>query len=266
MLKFRKNSVFDSLFLSDIHYLIDKKKTAHNQLFSTLNYFHKRNIFFREIILVGDIIENWYFNASRKIKKRKKKINKLFDLLERIVVNNGRQIYLIGNHDTTSYDLTLPQEISSFLKQRKWQILEIYETASMIVFHGHQGQYGRIRWRITIILLRILYRIPLLWTFLEFIYSRFLDFDKNLSDHAMTGFYDRLSRQQHQGNRVMVLGHTHHFTCIPENRVINTGDWIYSKSLVIREKRSYYGFRVLKAKKKKALLHQEFEYHHNEVL
>lgn len=260
-MKFKKNRVYDALFLSDIHYLVDKKrkKTGHNELFSTLNFFYKKNIFFRELILVGDIIENWYFNASKKMKTRQKKLDKFFQLMERIVTNDGKKIYLIGNHDTTKYDLTLPDRVEQYLKKRKWMIMERYETEEMVVAHGHQGQYSRIRWQFNIIFLRILYKFPFLWNIMERLYSRYLDFDKNLPIERMINYYSKLTKRLNQRDRVLIVGHTHKFAALNQLRVINTGDWLETKSLVVKNRKKYTGFRYLNSEQKRVNFIKDFE-------
>lgn len=73
-MKFEKNKIYDGIFLSDVHYLLNKKIKSHKhkELFQFLDHLNQRNVRFKNIYLVGDIIENWFFSASRKLKRSKK--------------------------------------------------------------------------------------------------------------------------------------------------------------------------------------------------
>ena len=89
---FKKDTVYDALYISDIHYLLRKKvrNHMHKDLFRLLDHLRKRGVRFRKIFLVGDIIENWYFSSQRKLVRKfgRKRFNRLFDrfdaLLKRI--------------------------------------------------------------------------------------------------------------------------------------------------------------------------------------
>lgn len=252
-MKFKKNRVYEALYLSDIHYLIDshKIKHSHGELFLTLDYFQRRNIHFRKIFLVGDIIENWYFNAARKIRQRKKKIINLFDTLEGLTTNQGQKVYIIGNHDTTRYDQDLPPRIKQLLHKKGWRITEVYRDNAVVVAHGHQGQYGQPRWFFNILLLRMLYKIPLLWQLLEGIYNKYLDFDKLAPPAKRKKFYLNLIKKLEPEGRLLIVGHTHRFTSLENLKVANTGDWIASRSFLVQHKQKIHGFRFLAKPKKK---------------
>lgn len=112
-MKFKKDKVYEGIFLSDVHYLIDKKIKSHKhkELFQFLDHLKKKNVRFRNVYLVGDILENWFFSASRKLKRSRKKFNKLFDRLDSLSAPEGDKIYIVGNHDSTSYLMNLPLKI-----------------------------------------------------------------------------------------------------------------------------------------------------------
>ncbi len=42
----------------------------------------------------------------------------------------------------------------------------------------------------------------------------------------------------------MISGHTHKPLCIPELRILNTGDWMDSRSFILQKKRRFYGVQV----------------------
>ncbi len=263
-MKFKRNSVFDAIFLSDIHFLVDSKKIKkdHKELQQTLDFFIKKNIYFENIFLVGDIVENWYISAlryMRKHKNSKKKLIHFFDFFDKIATNDAQKIFIIGNHDTTRYNQKLNKRLENFLVRRNWQIMERFENHDMVIAHGHQGQYGKIRWFFNILLLRFLYNIPKLWQVLEYVYGKYLDFDKNLSIEKMIQYYSRLTKKIKQNNKILIMGHTHRFTCLEQLRVINTGDWLESHTLVVRKKKTLYGLKYLGKIDNKVSFRKEFE-------
>lgn len=244
-MKIKKNTLYESLYISDIHYLIDQKikNHCHKELFKALDYFKKKKIKFKKIILVGDIIEDWYFDASRKVKKSRKRFDRLFDRLDKMAIKNGKKIYLIGNHDSTRYNFKLPERIESYLDEHGWQIGEQYEDEYVICAHGHQGEMGRAGWLFSIIMVRVLYRIagllPGIWHVLENFWEKHFDFDKEMPVDKVLDYYAKLSKKLRNDSRVLITGHTHKATILPEVGVINTGDWVVSKTLVIQKKNSF---------------------------
>jgi UDP-2,3-diacylglucosamine pyrophosphatase LpxH len=242
----KKNHVYTALYISDIHFLIDKKikDSCYQDLFKALKALFKNKNYFMEIYLIGDIIENWYVNASRKLKKKEKRLKKLFFFFERMLFKGGKKIYLIGNHDSHYIRRNvLPKKINRFLTERGWEIAEVYDSEMIVAAHGHQAQYVRIHWTFIAMMLRFLYLVahmmPKLWKKMDKLYGRFLDFDKNLSYEKMLKYYSRLAKKLNQGNRILISGHTHQAVCIPELKVINTGDWVHSKTFLIQDGKNF---------------------------
>ncbi len=247
-----------------MHYLLDKrvKDHAHEELIDLLKMIYKRGVRFGRIILVGDILENWFFSATRKLKKKRKMFNRLFDRIDRLAPAGSEKIYILGNHDAVRFDMRLPIHIEGYLTARDWQIKEVYETTEMVVAHGHQGQYGKLFWFFNIVFLRILYRFaslfPSLYRFCDSFYRKHFNFDRHNTQEQMLDYYARLSHILKQEDRLMVSGHTHQFLHLDDLKVINTGDWIDSKTFVIQDGLVFHGLRYAG---KKTLV-EEFEYKH----
>ncbi|AXR62721.1 UDP-2,3-diacylglucosamine diphosphatase [Leptospira mayottensis] len=263
-MKFEKNKIYEGIFLSDVHYLLNKKIKSHKhkELFQFLDYLKKKNVRFKNIYLVGDIIENWFFSAARKLKKSKKKFNKLFDRLDSLSALNGNKIYIVGNHDSTSYLMNLPPKIERYLREKNWKICKKIENETLIVVHGHQGQYNRFTWIGSIFILRFLHAIalflPNLFRFSEAFYQKHLNRQDPTTTEEILKYYERLSRITHQSDRVLISGHTHDFLCIPHLKIINTGDWVKSNSFVLQD-----DFRFIGAKmNKRGEFSKEFIYKH----
>ncbi|MCB1318791.1 MAG: metallophosphoesterase, partial [Leptospiraceae bacterium] len=155
-MKFESDRTYRAIFLSDVHYLLDKKIKfhRHQDLFRLLDYFRKNNIRFKKVILAGDIIENWFFSATRKYRRKQKRFDKLFDRLDAIAARKGKRIYIVGNHDTTSFTMQLPDDIHNYLDKRGWSVREEYSNGDYVVVHGHQGQYNKISWAFHIAMVR----------------------------------------------------------------------------------------------------------------
>ena len=255
-MKLKKNKVYSALYLSDIHYLIDKKVKSHNhkELFKLLDFFIEKQIRFRKIFLVGDIIENWYFKGHKKLKKLKgvKRFNKFFDRIDKISWNNKGKFYIIGNHDSTSFTMNLPGKIEEYLLKRRYKIVERFESKSIIVVHGHQGQYNRFNWVLAILVVRLLSQlsrlIPGLFKRAEKFYNKHLNHEDHRSAEYRLKYYQRLSETVDQNNRVLISGHTHQFLCIPELKIMNTGNWVSDKTFIVQQKKNFFGFRMMSKK------------------
>jgi len=254
---FAKNTVYDALYISDIHYLLKKKIRTHmhKELFKLLDHLHKKGIRFRKLYLVGDIIENWYFSAQKKLVRKygKKRFNRLFDRFDKIAAPVSQKIYLIGNHDSFSHIISLPPKIETYLKERGYTIAEKYENDRLVVVHGHQGQYGKISWFINILGVRILHSvsvlIPSIFTIMENFYRKHFNYDRNETEQEVEEHYGRLREKLNQGNRLLICGHTHQAMADEKLRVINTGDWIESGTFVVENAGTFSGLEF-KSKKK----------------
>jgi UDP-2,3-diacylglucosamine pyrophosphatase LpxH len=252
-MKFKKNRTYDAIYISDIHYLLNKKikNHRHQDLFALFYFLRKRGVRFRKLYLVGDVIENWFFDAQKKIrkdKKQKKRLDKLFDRLEQIVPPDGKKYFVVGNHDTTAFTMELSPELESYLKKRNWRIGERFSHKNVVVLHGHQGQYTKITWALNILILRCLHVlalfIPDFFHVMENFYDRHLNRQDPATPEEKLAYYRRLSHISDQGSRVLISGHTHDFLCLPEFRIINTGDWVKSRTFVIQDGRKWIGVKM----------------------
>jgi UDP-2,3-diacylglucosamine pyrophosphatase LpxH len=255
--RFRDDTVYDALYISDIHYLLKKKirNHMHKDLFKLLDHLKKRGVRFRKIFLVGDIIENWYFSAQRKLVRKfgKKRFNKLFDRFDALATPLSLKVYIIGNHDSFSYVISLPPKIEQYVKGRGYVIAENYETERLVVIHGHQGQYGKFKWFLDILGVRLLHLIsyifPSIFTTMENFYRKHFNFDRNETEEEVRDYYGILRERSNQGNRLLICGHTHQFMADQKLRVINTGDWIESGTFVVEQNQEFFGLEF-KSKKK----------------
>ncbi len=259
-MRIKRKKTYASLFLSDIHLLLEKryKDHSHDDLFELLDDLAARRVRFRRVFLVGDAFESWFFSASRRLKKNRREFDRLFDRLAKVVASGGRRYFIIGNHDTTSFSMTLAPPLERYLRKRRWHVRSRFEDEELVVVHGHQGQYNRLYWVASIATLRFLNLLAFVWKDLFRVAERFYDRHLNHENPKDAGrkleFYRRLSRVVHQRDRTLVAGHTHNFLCLPELNVVNTGDWIESRSFVIevrgrKKGHRFVGFRATDAGK-----------------
>lgn len=248
--KIRKKRTYDALYISDIHYLIDKqiRDHAHDELFVLLDAFRKKNILFRKIILVGDILESWYFSAARHLVRNIARFDELFGRLDQVCSKGGLKYYIVGNHDTTSYTQGLANRISDYLRDRNWLTGEWYQNDKIIAIHGHQGQYSKTKWMFDIFIVRLLHFLarffPGFFKKAESFYNKHLNRTDPVTNEEKIQYYSRLSKIVNQRDRVLITGHTHDFLVMPELRIINTGDWISSRSFVIQDGNIFIGCRL----------------------
>lgn len=255
--RFKKDTVYDAIYISDIHYLLRKKirNHLHKDLFRLLDHLKARGIRFRRIFLVGDIIENWYFSAQRKLVRKygRKRFNRLFDRIDALATPASLKAYLIGNHDSISYIISLPPKIELYLKERGYLIAEKYETDRIVVVHGHQGQYGKISWFVNILGVRLLHAlssvIPSFFIAMENFYRRHFNFDRNETPEEVEDYYGKLRERTNQGNRLLICGHTHQAMADERLKVINTGDWIESGTFVVEHNQEFFGLEFRSKKK-----------------
>lgn len=247
-----KKHTFDAIYISDIHYLLDRKIRNHNHkdLFRLLDFFNSREVYFKNIVLVGDILESWYFSADKKLKSGGKVFDKLFDRFDKVVARKGKKIFVVGNHDTISYRQTLSAKISHYLTKRKWKIVEKYQAKNIIAIHGHQGQYNKLSWALDIFIVRLLFKVALLFPrffqYAESFYNKHLNRKDPVTMEEKLEYYSRLSKIAEQGNRIMITGHTHDFLVMPELKIINTGDWVDNRTFVIQRNKKFYGLQLNK--------------------
>lgn len=245
---------YDALFLSDIHFLIsdDVVQNAHRDLLELLESMIGRGIKFRDIYLVGDIVENWYFSSKQMIQRNPQRLNRLFDLFAQLWNEEGSLYYITGNHDTTALNQSLDTWLKDYLEKRNWILCDWYQNAHFIAIHGHQGQYGKLKWCVNILGVRIMYAlgkvIPGLFNLAERLYNHNLNHRKSPSNNQTEKYYRKLSKIFHRRDRLMITGHTHEFLCLPDQKLLNTGDWLESRSLVIQDHKVFTGYKLEETK------------------
>ena len=253
-MRIKGKKAYESLFLSDIHLLLDSRYKDHRlqDLFEMLDDFQTRRVRFRRLFLVGDAIESWFFSASERLKRNQAAFDMLFDRLAAVSAERCAKIFIVGNHDTTSFSMALAPSIRGYLTKRGWRILSRYEDEELVVVHGHQGQYTRLYWAASIATLRVLSALAFIWKDLfrtaERFYDRHLNHENPRGLGRRLAFYRRLRRAVRQGDRLLVAGHTHNFLCLPGMRIVNTGDWIESRTFVVevrgKRRHRFVGFRM----------------------
>lgn len=240
--------LFERLYISDLHYPIKGAMVdnSHRQLFEMLGLFRGRGYLFKEIYLVGDILENWYISSESHIKKNREDYELLFRSFESILAANGKKYYIVGNHDSRSLLLKLPPLVDKFVKERGWQVHEVIEDEQVIVAHGHQGEYSRFAWFFNILLVRLFYFlgmfVPGLFSAVHSWHDNLTNFRSGKTRQDELAFYANLSRRLNQQNKTLVVGHTHHFVAFPYLNIANTGDWMNSRSLIIQNNDILHGY------------------------
>ena len=76
-MKIPKNSIF-KLYISDALSFDGKvREHSHQDLLNLLDRFSERNVRFFRIVLVGDIVESWFFSSEKRFKADSGLLNKL---------------------------------------------------------------------------------------------------------------------------------------------------------------------------------------------
>ncbi|MBX7058331.1 MAG: metallophosphoesterase [Leptospirales bacterium] len=264
-MKLKRGKTYQGLFLSDVHYLLDKriKPHHHKELFRLLDRLARRKIKFVTICLGGDIIENWFFDGVEMIQRNEKRFSKLFDRLDAIGASGGRKIYIVGNHDTTAFTMKLHRDVERRLLQRGWEIAEQASGDGWTAIHGHQGQYNRLTWALNVFGLRLLHLMGLLspraFRFAERFYDSHLNRQDPATPEEELHFYRKLSRISRQRDRILICGHTHTPLCLPELRLLNSGDWLEHRSFLLQKKRRFYGVRIAANREWQELFHLDYK-------
>jgi len=260
-----ENEKLTGFYISDVHFLISKKVRphGHKELLQLLDQLIKRKVRFKNIYLVGDVIENWFFSAASQVKRRKRRLARLFDRLDALATPRSRKYYIVGNHDTLRFSMRLEPAIARFLDRRHWMISERVRKKKVVVLHGHQGQYNRITWVLDIAIVRSLYFLsfafPALLKKAESFYDRHLNRRDPATPAENLAYYQKLSERASQRRRIMISGHTHRPLCLPELRVINTGDWMQSRTFVMQSGKRFKLIRARSSKNYELLFDHTFE-------
>lgn len=235
---------FDQLILSDIHLYADKNSiSTHNEvLFECLASLENQGYKFRRVILLGDIFEDWYINASEEIEDNPKIANDFFSQLDRLgeLGKETLKLFVKGNHDSVSPFMRLDPKVKQLLDANSFEITERYEERGVVYVHGHQGSISKLQWFIQMLVCKIWYYFCTLFRSPKMYEWGFSLVEKNASfrsaDPAVRAtFYEDLLRRIKPGNNAIVFGHTHVPLIDEKYRLVNTGDWMENQTFVIRD-------------------------------
>lgn len=239
----------NTLTLSDIHLPINDSMNSFSSnmsmLFEFLNYQINRNIKYEKIVLIGDIIEDWYIDANDTFKRYSDILFLFFYKLKRLT---NRIVFVQGNHDSDSIFGKLPKRTRDFLSGIH---VEIYTRNfiedKLFYSHGHKGEMGFYIW----IFLNII-GAKIAFNTLKWIAEHCGQSGKNLYN-KLKPYYDKITnsggigdtKEEHEiyyskvrarlgvpENMTLVCGHTHRPLVLESVKVINDGDWMSHTTFV----------------------------------
>ena len=239
--------VFDQLILSDIHLYASRDviKTNHDNLIECLDALYKKGYRFKHLILLGDIFEDWYVNASAEIKKNSYILTRFLNKLDDLLVNMySTKIFVKGNHDSVSPFMRLDPAVHEFLVMYKYQIVERYEERGAVYVHGHQGSISKFQWFFQMLSCKIWYAVCAVFRSPALYEWAFSKVEKNASfrsadPEVRKTFYQDLIRRVKPGNNAIIFGHTHVPIIDEELKIVNTGDWMDNQTFVIRDENTF---------------------------
>lgn len=239
----------NTLTLSDIHLPINNSMNSFSSnahlLFDFLNHQIKREIKYEKIILIGDIIEDWYIDSNDAFEKYPEILMLFFYKLKML---SDRIIFVKGNHDSDSVLGRLPKKTTQFLNGFKIEIFhKQFAEDNLIYAHGHKGE-GAFPLFVFLNILgaRIVFN-TLKWIAYCFgtkgrtLYSRLKPcYDKltnsdgigdKLEEHEI--YYSKVrARLNVPESHTLVCGHTHRPLILESMKVINDGDWMTHTTFV----------------------------------
>lgn len=231
---------YDWLFVSDVHLGVDDNVRENNSelLPEALETLLKLGITTKSFVLIGDFFENWFISSEEYLdtEQGKIKIERTFQLAKLLSIN-GKIIYIPGNHDSNSITLKLPVKIRKYLESKEVTIQKRIITDKIVVAHGHQGNYSKFTWAVSVKIIRLVNWIcklfPNTLNKLEHWSNTFFDFNPNITTKSEISFYKKLGKRLKQENRLMIVGHTHLPKVIPKLNSVNVGDWVRNKTICL---------------------------------
>lgn len=235
---------FDQLILSDIH-LYAKKEDIHTHndvLPECLAWMEQQGYRFRKIILLGDIFEDWYIDASAAIKEDPTILYNFLKQIDRLgeVQEHTPKIFVKGNHDSVSPLMRLDPVVYKFLTIYGYEITERYEERGVVYVHGHQGSISKVEWFFQMLGAKVWYYICSIFRSPSLYVWGFSFVEKKASyrsadPEVRKTFYEDLIRRVKPGDNAIVFGHTHVPIIDEKLRIVNTGDWMDNQTFVIRD-------------------------------
>lgn len=231
---------YDRLILSDIHLYTSSEVVETNnwRIGEFLDHLLEEGKKFSSIILLGDVFENWYVSSEEEIKKDPKIASIFFEKLNRLC--KGEKIYVIGNHDTKSSIMRLPNAVRELLEKNGFTICTRHEEEKVVFVHGHQGSISSTQWFLQMMGVKLWYWICKLFRSPSLYEWGFSFVEKNASYRSSDqkkklSFYVDLIRRVKSNGKLIVFGHTHVPMIDKELRILNTGDWMENTTFVIQD-------------------------------
>lgn len=214
-------------------------------LFDFLNYQISRKIKYEKIVLIGDIVEDWYIDSDDAFDKYPEILMLFFYKLKLL---SDRIIFVKGNHDSDSLWGKLPRSTERFLIGMKVEIFNRQFTEEKLFYaHGDKGE-GAFPLFVFINILAAKFTFSTLkWIAMCFgtkgktLYTRLKPYYDKLTNsdylcdtiEAQEIYYSKVrARLNVPEDFTLVCGHTHNPLILESMKVINDGDWMHHTSFV----------------------------------
>jgi len=236
-----------TLVLSDIHLPINSSMNSVSTnmplLFEFLNKQISSNVRYEKIVLVGDILEDWYIDADEAFDQNPEIIFLFFYKLKLLT---NRIIFIQGNHDSNSVFGNLPKRTKEFLEKIGVEIFRRnFIEGKLFYTHGHKGELGFYVWVFfNIIGAKIIFNMVKAISGISWgkkIYDKikpYVDAITNSSDVGKTKeereiYYSKVrARIGVPEDMTLVCGHTHRPFILDSLKVVNDGDWMANSTFV----------------------------------
>jgi len=214
-------------------------------LFDFLNYQINKKVKYEKIVLIGDIIEDWYID-SNDVFKNYPEIMMLF--FYKLKMLTKRIIFVKGNHDSDSTWGKLPRRTKEFLEGLDVEICyRQFHEDNLVYSHGHKGESG-----FPLIMLLNILGAKIVFNTLKWIAKLFGTKGKTLYS-KLKPYYDKITNSDGIGDTqeeheiyytkvrarlnvpeecTLVCGHTHRPLVLESMKVINDGDWMSHTTFV----------------------------------
>lgn len=238
-----------TLVISDIHLPMNNSMNSFSSnimyLFDFIDSKIKRGVKYEKIVLLGDILEDWYIESSEAFANHSFLIYSFFYKLKYL---SDRIIFVKGNHDTDDLFEKLPINTRDFLDFMKVEVCEdSFREDELFFSHGHKGEY-----KSSILRMLNVAAAKIGFNTLKFIAFLFGTAGKTIFNKVKP-IYDQLSnsggigdtQEEHEkyyskvrsrigvpNGMVLVCGHTHRPIVIQSMLVINDGDWMKNTTFV----------------------------------
>ena len=239
----------NTLTLSDLHLPINDSMNSFSSnmplLFEFLNFQINKKVRYEKIVLIGDIVEDWYIDSNDAFDKYPEI---LFLFFYKLKMLSDRVIFVQGNHDSDSVFGKLPRRTRTFLEEIGVEIYtRNFVEDKLFYSHGHKGEIGFYIWVfLNIIGAKIAFNV-LKWisSFCgdlgRKIYNKIKPYVDAITNSGGIGdtkedheiYYAKVrARIGVPENMTLVCGHTHRPLVLDTVKVINDGDWMSHSTFV----------------------------------